>query len=88
MMLWMLLQGCALGIAAPVSTAIIAEQAGTRKGEALALSESLNNLSIFILLPVTAAHQNSQMLLPAVTALLCCATALTGYILSLIYCKK
>lgn len=88
MMLWMLLQGCALGIAAPVSTAIIAEQAGTRKGEALALSESLNNLSIFILLPVTAAHQNSQMLLPAVTALLCFATALTGYILSPIYCKK
>ncbi|WP_406833545.1 MFS transporter [Morganella morganii] len=48
MMLWMLLQGCALGIAAPVSTAIIAEHAGTRKGEVLALSESMNNLSIFI----------------------------------------
>lgn len=88
MMLWMLLQGCALGIAAPVSTAIIAEHAGIRKGEALALSESMNNLSIFILLPVAAAHQDSQILLPAVTALLFCATALTGGILSPIYCKK
>lgn len=88
MMLWMLLQGCALGIAAPVSTAIIAEHAGTRKGEALALSESMNNLSIFILLPVAAAQQDSQILLPAVTALLFCATALTGCILSPIYCKK
>ncbi|HDU8701131.1 TPA: MFS transporter [Morganella morganii subsp. morganii] len=75
-------------IAAPVSTAIIAEHAGTRKGEALALSESMNNLSIFILLPVAAAQQDSQILLPAVTALLFCATALTGYILSPIYCKK
>ncbi|EPU3934361.1 MFS transporter [Morganella morganii] len=88
MMLWMLLQGCALGIAAPVSTAIIAEHAGTCKGEALALSESMNNLSIFILLPVAAAQQDSQILLPAVIALLCCATVLTGYILSPIYCKK
>ncbi|HCD1132697.1 TPA: MFS transporter [Morganella morganii] len=88
MMLWMLLQGCALGIAAPVSTAIIAEHAGTRKGEVLALSESMNNLSIFILLPVAAAQQDSQILLPAVTALLFCATALTGCILSPIYCKK
>lgn len=88
MMLWMLLQGCAPGIAAPVSTAIIAEHAGTRKEEALALSESMNNLSIFILLPVAAAHQDSQILLPAVTALLFCATALTGCILSPIYSKK
>ncbi|MEQ5117798.1 MFS transporter [Morganella morganii] len=88
MMLWMLLQGCALGIAAPVSTAIVAELAGARKGEALALSESMNNLSVFILLPVAAAQQDSQILLPAVTALLFCATVLTGCILSPIYCKK
>ncbi|WP_036411702.1 hypothetical protein [Morganella morganii] len=66
----------------------MAEHAGTRKGEALVLSESLNNLSIFILLPVAAAQQDSQILLPAVIALLCRATVLTGYILSPIYRKK
>ncbi|WP_413491860.1 MFS transporter [Morganella psychrotolerans] len=83
-LLWMMLWGAMLGIAAPVSTSVVAERAGTYKGEALALSESMNNVSIFILLPFTAgllASQGSTALLIAAVILLCGATGLTGYLI-------
>ncbi|MBD2781422.1 MFS transporter [Xenorhabdus szentirmaii] len=47
LMLW----GCALGFAAPVSTSILTERAENNKGQILAVSESLNNLVILLLIP-------------------------------------
>lgn len=47
--------GLALGIAAPVSTALLARRAGPDKGMVLALSESLNNMTVLALLPLAAA---------------------------------
>ncbi|CDL80527.1 MFS transporter [Xenorhabdus szentirmaii] len=47
LMLW----GCALGFAAPVSTSILTERAENNKGQILAVSESLNNLTILLLIP-------------------------------------
>ncbi|MEQ2024836.1 MFS transporter [Xenorhabdus szentirmaii] len=47
LMLW----GCALGFAAPVSTSILTERAENNKGQILAVSESLNNLAILLLIP-------------------------------------
>ncbi|AOM42812.1 arabinose ABC transporter permease [Xenorhabdus hominickii] len=47
LMLW----GCVLGIAAPISTSILANRAKQDKGQILAVSESLNNLTILFLLP-------------------------------------
>lgn len=83
-LLWMMLQGVMLGIAAPVSTSVVAECAGANKGEALALSESMNNVGIFILLPGAAAllaSQGSTVLLFASVILLCVATGLTVYLI-------
>lgn len=48
--------GAALGMAAPSSTSILAERAGADKGQVLSISESLNNLTILVVLP-SAAHQ-------------------------------
>ncbi|MEQ1974414.1 MFS transporter [Xenorhabdus sp. SGI240] len=48
LMLW----GYALGLAAPISTSILANRAKQDKGQILAISESLNNLTILFLLPV------------------------------------
>ncbi|PHM33227.1 MFS transporter [Xenorhabdus innexi] len=48
LMLW----GYALGLAAPVSTSILAKRAKQNKGQILAVSESFNNLTILLLLPV------------------------------------
>jgi predicted MFS family arabinose efflux permease len=48
LMLW----GCTLGFAAPVSTSILANRARQNKGQILAISESLNNLVILVLLPI------------------------------------
>ncbi len=47
------LWGVAPGLAAPVSTAILAKRSGHDKGQVLAVSESLNNLAI---LPIAAAR--------------------------------
>lgn len=49
------LWGAALGLAAPVSTAILAKRSGHDKGQVLAVSESLNNLAILAVLPIAAA---------------------------------
>ncbi|MBI6547347.1 MFS transporter [Xenorhabdus lircayensis] len=48
----LMLFGCALGIAAPISTSILANRAKQDKGQILAVSESLNNLTILFLLPI------------------------------------
>lgn len=48
LMLW----GYTLGLAAPISTSILANRAKQDKGQILAISESLNNLTILSLLPV------------------------------------
>lgn len=45
-------------------------------------------LLLFVVDGIALAYQDSQILLPAVTALLFYATVLTGGILSPIYCKK
>lgn len=52
--------GMALGVAAPVSTALLARRGGRDKGMVLALSESLNNLTVLALLPVAAALLATQ----------------------------
>jgi multidrug resistance protein len=49
------LSGVGLGLAAPVSTAILAKRSGHDKGQVLAASESLNNLVILTVLPIAAA---------------------------------
>ncbi|NOV21913.1 MFS transporter [Cupriavidus necator] len=46
--------GTALGVAAPASTAILAQRAGVHKGKVLAASESVNNLAVLMLMPVAA----------------------------------
>ncbi|PHM24624.1 MFS transporter [Xenorhabdus ehlersii] len=48
LMLW----GYTLGLAAPISTSILANRAKQDKGQILAISESLNNLTILFLLPI------------------------------------
>lgn len=48
------LWGAALGLAAPISTALLAARGGEHKGHILAVSESLNNLTILTVLPATA----------------------------------
>ncbi|MBD2796805.1 MFS transporter [Xenorhabdus sp. 18] len=48
LMLW----GYTLGLAAPISTSILANRAKQEKGQILAISESLNNLIILFLLPI------------------------------------
>ncbi|CDG17839.1 MFS transporter [Xenorhabdus doucetiae] len=48
LMLW----GYTLGLAAPISTSILANRAKQEKGQILAISESLNNLTILFLLPI------------------------------------
>ncbi|CDM89486.1 MFS transporter [Xenorhabdus bovienii] len=44
--------GSALGLAAPISTVILANRAKQHKGQVLAVSESLNNLMILLLIPI------------------------------------
>ncbi|MDC9614847.1 MFS transporter [Xenorhabdus khoisanae] len=48
LMLW----GCSLGLAAPISTSILANRAAQNRGQILAISESMNNLTILFLLPI------------------------------------
>lgn len=52
----LILWGCALGVAAPASTALLARHSGPDKGQVLALSESLNNVVLVIALPMAAAQ--------------------------------
>jgi multidrug resistance protein len=53
-LLYLGLWGAALGVAAPASTAILASRAMENKGLILAISESLNNLTILAVLPLAA----------------------------------
>ncbi|PHM60233.1 MFS transporter [Xenorhabdus ishibashii] len=55
LMLW----GSTLGFAAPVSTSILANRAKQYKGQILAISESLNNLTILFLLPIITIAESS-----------------------------
>lgn len=48
------LWGFALGLAAPASTALLAHRSGPDKGQVLAVSESLNNGVLLIVLPIAA----------------------------------
>ncbi|MDQ0139122.1 MFS transporter [Cupriavidus necator] len=61
----LLFWGAALGIAAPVSTAILAQRAGANKGKILALSESVNNVAVLMLLPVAASASATYGMTPA-----------------------
>ncbi|KRC96635.1 hypothetical protein ASE47_30690 [Ensifer sp. Root258] len=46
--------GFALGLAAPASTSMLATRSDADKGQVLAVSESLNNLAILVVLPIAA----------------------------------
>ena len=48
------LWGSGLGMAAPISTALLAQRAGPLPGPVLAISESANNLALMAVLPVAA----------------------------------
>lgn len=72
--------GAALGIAAPASTAILAQRAGAHKGKVLAVSESVNNVAVLMLLPVAASASATYGVTPA--AALLGGICLTGAIVS------
>ncbi|ELZ5939185.1 MFS transporter [Providencia stuartii] len=50
--LCLVIWGSFLGMAAPLSTTIIATRSGENKGQVLAVSESLNNIVLFSMLPL------------------------------------
>ncbi|ULX51056.1 arabinose ABC transporter permease [Cupriavidus taiwanensis] len=70
--------GAALGIAAPASTAILAQRAGANKGKVLAVSESVNNVAVLALLPVAASASATYGVTPAAALLggICVAGAI------------
>ncbi|UDM53713.1 MFS transporter [Cupriavidus sp. MP-37] len=72
--------GSALGIAAPASTAILAQRAGANKGKVLAASESVNNVAVLMLLPVAARASTTYGVTPAAALLggICLAGAILG----------
>ncbi|WP_454711922.1 MFS transporter [Cupriavidus nantongensis] len=74
----LLIWGTALGIAAPASTAILAQRAGANKGKVLAASESVNNLAVLMLLPVAGSASATYGVTPAAALLggLCLAGAI------------
>ncbi|SOZ30746.1 putative MFS transporter; Major Facilitator Superfamily [Cupriavidus taiwanensis] len=74
----LLVWGAALGIAAPASTAILAQRAGANKGKVLAASESVNNVAVLVLLPVAASASATYGVTPAAALLggLCLAGAI------------
>ncbi|EON16602.1 arabinose efflux permease [Cupriavidus sp. GA3-3] len=72
--------GAALGIAAPSSTAILARRAGAAKGQILAVSESINNLAVLMLMPVAASSLAVHGTVPA--ALLVGGCCLAGVALA------
>ncbi|SPA30514.1 Putative MFS transporter Major Facilitator Superfamily (fragment) [Cupriavidus taiwanensis] len=74
----LLVWGAALGIAAPASTAILAQRAGANKGKVLAASESVNNVAVLMLLPVAASASATSLITPAAALLggICLAGAI------------
>lgn len=72
--------GAALGIAAPASTAILAQRAGANKGKVLAASESVNNVAVLMLLPVAASASTTDGVTPAAALLggICLSGAILG----------
>lgn len=74
----LLVWGAALGIAAPASTAILAQRAGANKGKVLAASESVNNVAVLMLLPVAASASATSLVTPAAALLggICLAGAI------------
>ena len=72
--------GAALGVAAPASTAILAQRAGANKGKVLAVSESVNNVAVLALLPVAASATATYGVTPAAALLggICLAGAIGG----------
>ncbi|WP_416775751.1 MFS transporter [Xenorhabdus budapestensis] len=77
LMLW----GCALGLAAPVSTSILANRAKRNKGQILAVSESLNNLAILFLLPIATMQLTQHGIATAMIILGSCLIIAIGLIL-------
>ncbi|MBC8943657.1 MFS transporter [Xenorhabdus indica] len=77
LMLW----GCALGLAAPVSTSILANRAKRNKGQILAVSESLNNLAILFLLPIVTTQLTLHGIVAAMIILGSCLIIAIGMIL-------
>ncbi|REF28241.1 multidrug resistance protein [Xenorhabdus cabanillasii] len=77
LMLW----GCALGLAAPVSTSVLANRAKQNKGQILAVSESLNNLAILFLLPITTRQLTQHGIETAMIILGSCLIIAIGLIL-------
>ncbi|MBB2916929.1 MFS transporter [Cupriavidus alkaliphilus] len=76
----LLVWGAALGIAAPASTAMLAQRAGANKGKVLAVSESVNNVVVLALLPVAASASTAYGVTPAAALLggICLAGAIVG----------
>ncbi len=72
--------GATLGIAAPSSTAILARRAAAAKGQVLAISESINNLAVLMLMPVAAGSLAVHGTVPA--ALLVGGCCLAGVALT------
>jgi predicted MFS family arabinose efflux permease len=75
------LWGSSLGMAAPISTALLAQRAGPLPGPVLAISESANNLALMAVLPVAAALAASQ---PAAMAVWLLGLMTAALLLSLI----
>lgn len=69
------LWGFALGLAAPASTALLAHRSGPDKGQVLAVSESLNNGVLLIVLPIAAVQLEAS---GAVRAMLVLGAPLLG----------
>ena len=58
--------GSGLGMAAPISTALLAQRAGPLPGPVLAISESANNLALMAVLPISAQLAASQPMAMAI----------------------
>ncbi|WP_426577285.1 MFS transporter [Xenorhabdus stockiae] len=74
LMLW----GYAQGIAAPVSTSILANRAKQNKGQILAVSESFNNLTILFLLPIATVQLAQHSIVATMITLGSCLIAGIG----------
>ncbi|WP_446468994.1 MFS transporter [Xenorhabdus stockiae] len=74
LMLW----GYAQGIAAPVSTSILANRAKQNKGQILAVSESFNNLTILFLLPIATVQLTQHSIVATMITLGSCLIAGIG----------
>ncbi|PHM67621.1 chloramphenicol/florfenicol exporter [Xenorhabdus stockiae] len=74
LMLW----GYAQGLAAPVSTSILANRAKQNKGQILAVSESFNNLTILFLLPIATVQLTQHSIVATMITLGSCLIAGIG----------